>query len=44
MLSEKEQQAQISAFEAMLNNSAKEQVRGACKTYNFDFFNDRSTN
>lgn len=44
MQTEKEFQANVSAFEAMLNNGAKEHVRSACKTYNFDFFNDQSSN
>jgi hypothetical protein len=42
--SDKEQTAQLNAFETMLNNSAHGHVRDACKAYAFDFFNDRSTN
>jgi len=33
----------MSAFEAMLNNSAKDHINSACKAYSFDFFNDKST-
>lgn len=44
LYSEKELFAQMSAFELMLNNHSAEHVHNACKTYNYDFFNDRSTN
>lgn len=41
---EKEMQAQVSAFEAMLSQGNKVHVQNASKTYGFDFFNDKSTN
>ena len=41
---DKEMQAQVSAFEAMLSQGNKVHVHNACKTYSFDFFNDKSTN
>jgi hypothetical protein len=44
LCTEKEMQAQVSAFEAMLSQGNKVHVHNACKTYGFDFFNDKSTN
>jgi len=45
MLSEEEIiQAQVSAFEKMISQGNKEHVEKASKIYNFDFFNDKSTN
>jgi hypothetical protein len=40
----REKQAQVSAFEAMLIQGNKEHILKASKTYNFDFFNEKSTN
>lgn len=43
LCAEKEMQAQASAFEAMLANGPKQHAQNACKTYNFDFFTEKST-